>query len=90
MIAVHFLVLSVLFVAVYFGASLPAFQYVSRRWLGRRFVVRLGSPWRFGNPGHRWDVLLSFLSFAAALAVSMLLLDQLVTFGYLPASTREP
>lgn len=79
--AVEFGLLLVIFAAVYFGLCLPAFQLISRRTRGRKFVVRLGTPWKASDPEHRWDVLMSFLSFVAALALSMYLLDLLLPFG---------
>ena len=69
--------LLVIFGVGYFGVFLPAFQFVSQRVKGRKFIIRLGTPWRFSDPEHRWDVLLSFLSFMTTLAFSMLVLDWL-------------
>ena len=69
-----------LFAVVYFAASLPLFQRLSVLIKARRFTVRLGGPWRMKDPVHRWDVLMSFLSFAVALAASIALLDQLAPF----------
>ena len=60
---------------IYFGLSLPLFQRFSLRRRGRRFVIRLGTPWDFRDPEHRWDVAMSFLSFMAALALALFLLD---------------
>jgi len=64
-----------IFAAVYFGVVLPLFQLLSQRTRGRRFVIRLGTPWKFTDLEHRWDVLLSFFSFIVALGVSMFILD---------------
>ena len=71
----HFLVLLAIFAFFYFGITLPLFQRFSKARRGRRFVIRLGTPWQFGNPEHRWDVLMSALSFLLALGVSMFTLD---------------
>lgn len=73
----QFLLLLVIFGIAYFGACLPLFQWFSRRLRQRKFVVRLGTPWRFSDPEQRWDVLLSFISFVLALGVSLFLLDYL-------------
>ncbi len=70
-----FLLFLVIFAVVYFGLFLPIFQTVSRRTRGRKFVVRLGGAWNAKDAEQRWDVLMSFLSFMAALALSMLVLD---------------
>jgi len=56
------------------------FQAISKRLKGRKFVIRLGTPWRFSDPNHRWDVVMSFLSFVMALAISLYLLDLVVPF----------
>ncbi len=72
---VHFVTLLVLFGLAYFFVVLPLFQLVSVRVRGRKFVIRLGTPWQFSNPEHRWDVLLSFLSFAVTLGVSFFALE---------------
>ena len=72
---IHFLVLLLIFGVVYFGISLPLFQRLSLRLRGRKFVIRLGTPWKFPDREHRWDVLFSFVSFMLALAVSMFFLD---------------
>jgi len=77
----HFLLLLAIFGAAYFGVVLPAFQWFSRRVRRRKFVVRLGTPWRFSDPEQRWDVLLSFLSFVIALGISLLVLDYLFPLG---------
>lgn len=73
-----------IFVLAYFLVCLPLFQRISLRMRGRRFTVRLGTPWRFQDPEHRWDVLMSFLSFTAALALAMWGLDLLMRGGFLP------
>jgi hypothetical protein len=65
----------IIFAAIYFGGVLPIFQFASVKFLGRRFIIRLGNPWQFSNVDHRWDVLLSFFSFLAALALSLLIFD---------------
>lgn len=78
--AIHFILLLLIFALVYFGVSLPLFQRFSLWRKARRFTVRLGSPWNARDPNHRWDVAMSFLSFVVALAISMILLDQLVPF----------
>ena len=66
---------TVLFGVAYFGIVLPVFQQISRHVKGRRFVIRLGTPWRFSDAEHRWDVLLSFVSFVVALGLSLFVLD---------------
>ena len=71
----HFLVLLVLFAGVYFGLVLPVFHRISLHFRARKFVIRLGTPWSFSDREHRWDVLLSFLSFMIALAVSFIVLE---------------
>ena len=71
----HFLALLVIFGIVYFAMVLPLFQRVSRRVKGRKFVIRLGTPWNFKDPEHRWDVLMSFISFIGTLAISLFVLD---------------
>ncbi len=75
----------IIFALIYFPISLPLFQRLSVRVKGRRFVVRLGTPWKIRNPDHRWDVLMSVLSFMAALALAMWALDLLMQGGYLPS-----
>ena len=72
---IHFLLLLVIFGLAYFGLIIPVFQLISQHFRGRRFVIRLGTPWRFSNPEHRWDVLLSFVSFIVTMGVSFFLLD---------------
>ena len=64
-----------IFGVAYFGVAIPTFQFISQRIRGRRFVIRLGTPWKFSNVEHRWDVLLSFVSFIVTLGVSIYLLD---------------
>lgn len=81
----EFIVVLIIFAVVYFGICLPAFQWFSQRSRGRRFVVRLGTPWSAANAEHRWDVLLSFVSFAVALAIAMFIWDWLMRLGYLTA-----
>ena len=41
-------------------------------------MIRLGTPWKAGDPEHRWDVFMSFLSFVAALAISLYLFDLVI------------
>jgi hypothetical protein len=53
---------------------------MSRRKKGRKFVIRLGTAWSHKDAEQRWDVLMSFLSFALALAISMYLLDLVMPF----------
>ena len=60
--------------------SLPLFQRFSMWRKARRFEIRLGTPWNARDPDHRWDVVMSFLSFVFALAISMILLGQLMPF----------
>ncbi|GAB5452929.1 MAG: hypothetical protein Hals2KO_32570 [Halioglobus sp.] len=72
---VHFVTLLLLFAVAYFCVVLPLFQLISLRVRGRKFVIRLGTPWKFSNPEHRWDVLLSFLSFVVTLGISFFVLD---------------
>ena len=72
---IYFLVLLVIFGMAYFGIILPSFQLISQRIRDRKFVIRLGTPWRFSDPEHRWDVLLSLTSFIVALGISLLVLD---------------
>jgi hypothetical protein len=76
-----FFVLLVIFGLVYFRVFLPLFQLVSKRMLGRKIVVRLGTPWQFSNKEHRWDVLLSFVSSIVTLGVSIFLLDLFFPLG---------
>ena len=71
----EFLALVLIVAAFYFGFFLPVFQYVSRRKRGRKFTIRLGIPWDFRNPEHRWDVLMSFLSFMFAMAAGIFVFD---------------
>ncbi len=75
---IHFVSLLLIFAVVYFGVSLPLFQRFSMWRKTRRFVIRLGTRWNARDPNHRWDVVMSFLSFFVALAISMILLDQLM------------
>ena len=67
--------LLVIFGMAYFGVVLPIFQFISQRIRGRKFVIRLATPWKFSNVEHRWDVLLSSVSFIVTLGVSIFLLD---------------
>ena len=82
---IHFLALLVIFGIVYFGIILPGFQLISRRIRGRKFVIRLGTPWKFSDSEHRWDVLLSFVSFVVTLGVSLFILDY-----YFPLKVAGP
>ncbi len=72
---IHFLATLVIFGITYFGIVLPVFQFASRRFRGRNFAIRLGTPWNYADPEHRWDVLLSFFSFVVALGVSLFIVD---------------
>jgi len=78
--AIHLLLIFIIFPLVYFGLCLPLFQLMSRRKKGRKFVIRLGTVWSHKDAEQRWDVLMSFLSFALALAISMYLLDLVMPF----------
>ena len=69
-----------MFALVYFGICLPLFQAISKKLKARKFVIRLGTPWQFSNPDHRWDVAMSFLSFVLALAISFYLFDLFIPF----------
>ncbi len=77
---IEFISLLIIFAVVYFGVSLPLFQRFSMWRKARRFVIRLGTPWSAQNPDQRWDVVMSFISFVVALAISIFLLDQLSPF----------
>ena len=57
---------------------LPVFQRISKRMRNRRFNIRLGMAWDAGDAEQRWDVLMSFLSFMLALAISMFLFDLVI------------
>ena len=70
----------IIFSAVYFGICLPVFQRISKRKRGRKFIIRLGVAWNAKDAEQRWDVLMSFLSFALALAISMFLFDLVIPF----------
>jgi hypothetical protein len=72
---IHFFVLLVIFAGVYFGLILPIFHKISQRFRGRKFVIRLGTPWSFSDKEHRWDVFLSFTSFMIALGISFVVLE---------------
>jgi hypothetical protein len=74
-VEIHFLALLLIFGMVFFGFILPVFQLISRRMRDRKFVVRLGTPWKFSDAEHRWDVLLSFVSFVVTLGISLFVLD---------------
>jgi hypothetical protein len=62
---------------------LPAFQAISKKLRGRKFVIRMGTPWQFSDPEQRWDVMMSFLAFMLALTIAMLVFDQLIPFAQL-------
>ena len=70
-----------IFAVAYFLVTLPMSQYLSKRYRGRKFVIRLGTPWRFSDPEQRWDVFLSLVSFMTALAVAMFILDSIYPFA---------
>ena len=74
----HFLTLLVIFGVAYFGVVLPILQLISQRIRGRKFVIRLATPWKFSNAEHRWDVFLSCVSIIVTLAVSLCVLDLLL------------
>ena len=71
----HFLLFVAIFALTYFGVCLPLFQAISKKQKGRKFIIRLGTPWKVSDPDHRWDVVMSFISFMIALAISLYLLD---------------
>jgi len=77
---IHFIVLLSIFAVVYFGICLPVFQRISKRMSNRKFIIRLGMAWNAGDAEQRWDVLMSFLSFMLALAISMFLFDMVIPF----------
>jgi len=77
---IDFIALLIIFSVVYFGVCLPIFQQISKRKRGRKFVIRLGMAWNAKDPEHRWDVLMSFLSFVLALAIAMYLFDLVIPF----------
>ena len=83
---VHLLVILGLFAVLYFGVVLPLFQRLSRHLRRRRFTLRLGSPWDVRDPEHRWDVLMSFLSFVTCLALTLWLVDLGLPFTLPPAN----
>ena len=83
---IHFLILLAIFGVTYFLVALPVFQVISRRFRGRKFVIRLGTPWKFSDPEHRWDVLLSFVSFMVSLAVSAFILDWFFPLAAMPGN----
>ena len=76
-----FVILLAIFAIIYFVIVLPVFQLLSLKILGRKFVIRLGTPWKFSNSDHRKDVLMSFISFMLALALSMFILDYFFPFS---------
>lgn len=77
---IHFILLLIIFSVVYFAICLPVFQKISKRKRGRKFIIRLGGPWNARDAEQRWDVMMSFLSFMLALAISMYLLDLIIPF----------
>jgi len=77
---IDFLALLIIFAGVYFAICLPIFQLISRRRKGRKFIVRLGMAWSIKDSEQRWDVLMSFLSFMLALAISMYFFDLVIPF----------
>jgi len=77
---IHFIGLLVIFGVIYFGVCLPVFQRISKRIKKREFIIRLGMAWNARDAEQRWDVLMSFLSFMSALAISMLLFDLVIPF----------
>jgi len=79
-IRIHFLLIIAIFAPVYFAICLPLFQIISKKRKGRKFIIRLGSAWKASDPEHRWDVAMSFLSFAIALAISLFLFDLFFPF----------
>ena len=78
---IHFLLLIAIFAVTYFGGCLPLFQAISKKFKGRKFIVRLGTSWKASDPAQWWDVAMSFLSFVMALGISLYLLDLLVPFA---------
>ena len=72
---IDFLALLAIFGIAYFGIILPIFHGISQKFRGRRFVIRLGGAWSFKNAEHRWDVLLSFVSFIVTLGISLYVFD---------------
>lgn len=78
---IHFLKLLVIFGMAYFGVVLSVSQLISQRVRGRKFVIRLGTPWKFSNAEQRWNVLLSFVSFIVAMGVSFFVLDFFLPLG---------
>jgi hypothetical protein len=72
---IHFFTLLVIFAGVYFGIILPIFRIISQRFRGRKFVIRLGTPWSFSDKEHRWDVFFSFTSFMITLGISFVVLE---------------
>jgi len=66
---------------VYFGLCLPVFQIISKRKRGKNFAIRLGGAWSYKDAEQRWDVLMSFLSFAVALGLSLYVLDFVFPLG---------
>lgn len=80
-----------IFSVFYFGFSLPLFQFISRKRRGRKFVIRLGTPWKVSDSDQRWDVLMSVLSFILALAISLYFIEFVISSGViLPESSEEP
>lgn len=84
----HWLSVFVLFAACYFGFTQPLAQRISQWHRGRRFTIRLGTPWNARDPAQRWDVLYSVVSFMIALALSMLAFEQVIRQGWLPPAGK--
>ncbi len=84
----HWVTAFALFALFYFGFTQPLAQRVCQHLRGRRFTIRLGTPWHAGDPEQRWDVLYSVLSFMAALALSAFCFEQVIQAGWLPPAGR--
>ena len=78
---IDFLALLAIFGIAYFGIILPVFHGISQKFRGRRFVIRLGTPWNIKNAEHRWDVLLSFVSFMITLGISLFIFNYFFPLG---------
>ena len=59
---IQFLLVLIVFAAVYFGICLPLFQLISKRGRGRKFIILLGMAWNLTDAEQRWEVMMSFLS----------------------------
>ena len=84
----HWLAAFGLFAAFYFGLTQPLAQRLSVRLRGRRFTIRLGTPWNVRDPEQRWDVLYSVASFMLALALSMAAFELCIRLGWLPPAGK--